>query len=251
MSIFNHPLIVAARTGDSDALSQLLDTEKFALSTYALEVAAANGHANCVDILIPFSEPDQNDSRALERAAEKGHAQCVERLIPVSDMTHCKALERAAMHGHTQCVRLLKDVSNVSENQQALYWAVNINNLEIVNLLLTVVDATWGDSLALTAAATKGYVQIVEALLPHSDANAKNAQAILCALQTDNSACVDLLYPHTDIPSFLSTLHTISPKFEKMLNDAQYKWAAKNQNSVLKGVTEEVARHKPTVGRKL
>jgi len=251
MSTFNHPLVVAARTGNSDALTQLLSTERFALSTYALEVAAENGHANCVDILIPFSEPDQNDSRPLERAAEKGHTQCVERLIPVSDMTHCKALERAAMHGHTQCVRLLKDVSNLYENRHALYWGAITNNLEIVTLLLTVMDAKWGESLALTSAAAKGHTRIVEALLPHSDANAKNAEAMLCALQTDNSACVDLLYPYTDIPAFLSTLHGLSPRFEKMLNEAEYKWTAQNQNSVLHDVTEEVAQHKPTVARKL
>lgn len=74
-----------------------------------LILAARYGHVECVDALLPFFRPSQNQSSALAEAASNGHAQCVQSLIPHSDpssnfsLAICEAIE----NGHSHCVDLL------------------------------------------------------------------------------------------------------------------------------------------------
>ncbi len=82
---FHDPLVVAALADQSNDVARLISPSR-SLNSFALEKAAEKGYVECVKILIPVSEPDQDGSQALERAAQNGHAECVQLLIPVSDM---------------------------------------------------------------------------------------------------------------------------------------------------------------------
>lgn len=242
MNDFNTPLIAAARAGDAAEVARLIsDTPSW--NTVALEKAAERGHVECVKILIPVSQPAENDSFALWWAAEKGHTECVRLLIPVSDMTRCQALKSAANYGHTACVELLKDVSNLNENAEALCLAAGNNHIECVRLLLTVMDAKWGNQAALFSALQKGYAPIVELLLPYSDPNAENGLPMWMALRNADSACIDLLYPYADIEDLRQTIkhHQNELKYEQLLNEAQYRWEAKHQHTVLRKEIQGVA----------
>jgi hypothetical protein len=105
-------LIEAAKKGDVDALARALNDG--ANAGAALLGAAKNGHAECVKLLLPLSDPREFDSLALVRAASRGHVECVKILIPVSDpkAKGSWALLEAAQNGHAQCVALLLPVSD-------------------------------------------------------------------------------------------------------------------------------------------
>lgn len=95
----------------------------------ALMLAAENGHVECVELLIPISDPlaEYEDSNPLTTAAFNGHADCVKLLIPVSDPKSGNngALQWAALNGHVECVKLLIPVSDVERFRSRFkmrYW---------------------------------------------------------------------------------------------------------------------------------
>lgn len=238
MSIFFHdPLVMAARTGQADDVARLI-TPFYSLNSYALEKSAEKGHAECVQLLIPFSEPDQDDSQALLLAAQNGHTECVRLLIPVSDMEHCAALRSAAMNGHNDCVALLKDVSNLDANKEALVWAVNNHHIECVKMLITVMDVQQWDNMALISAVRNRDVEMVNVLLPH--ANATDGMALQIALENADCECIDVLYAVTDITALLNRLenHPRMHIFQKLLGEAEYKWTAQRQHALLTNETQ-------------
>jgi hypothetical protein len=108
-------LIEAVKRGDAvgvQGLIPLSNPKKH--DSYALRLAAINGHTQCVKLLIPVSNPKSNQNYALQMAAQRGHLQCVELLIPVSDAkaNDSAALQYAAYNGHHECVEVLYPVSN-------------------------------------------------------------------------------------------------------------------------------------------
>lgn len=61
-----------------------------------LHIAAGKGHKEIVELLIPFSDPMAEHSRALRHAAFNGHKEIVELLIPVSDVeAACEQLDES------------------------------------------------------------------------------------------------------------------------------------------------------------
>ena len=135
----NKKLIAAATGGDHKAIKRLLGqgANSMAGDSAALFLAADNGHAECVKLLIPLSDPKANESRALSWAAHNGHAECVKLLIPVSDINACsKSLGLAARFGHTECLRLLLPVSHPDDRPQALQDAIDYRNNECAKLLI-------------------------------------------------------------------------------------------------------------------
>lgn len=238
---FHDPLVVAARTGQADDVARLI-TPSYSLNSYALEKAAANGHADCVKLLIPVSEPDQDDSQALQIAAQNGHTECVKLLIPVSDMQNCTALRGAAMNGHSECVGLLKDVSNLQANKEALVWAVGNNHIECVKMLMAVMDVQAWDNMALISAVRNRYVDLVQLLLPHADAH--DGVALYIALDNADRECIDVLYPVTDVAALLKKMenHPRMHIFEELLGEAEYKWTAQRQHEVLTRETHGSAK---------
>jgi hypothetical protein len=116
----------AARVGDLSTLVCALKNGANPLAENdpgwsALHVAAYRGHARllptligAIDAALPLASAKQ---AALFLAAGEGHAACVELLLPLSDARAKNdsgetALMRAAANGHAECVRLLLPVSD-------------------------------------------------------------------------------------------------------------------------------------------
>lgn len=138
-----HLLFWAAENGNAEEIRRFIPL--FSLQTangQALRVAAANGHTECVELLIAVSDPTTYFA-ALHEAARKGHADCVQHLILVCDPKRKQSLPLrvAVANGHVKCVERLIPVS----------------------------DPKSDDSLALRIAATNGHTQCVELLYPVSE----------------------------------------------------------------------------------
>ena len=76
-----------------------------------IEVASANDRLQCLKMLLSRSELTHD--QALIRAAGEGHAECVQLLIPVSNpcARNSRALSSAVVSGNQRCVDLLLPVS--------------------------------------------------------------------------------------------------------------------------------------------
>lgn len=78
-------LLVAAHWGNATTVENLLRTwPKLDTSTQALLKASAEGHADCVRLLIPHANVTHSKSQALFNAVQNGHVECVKLLLPVS-----------------------------------------------------------------------------------------------------------------------------------------------------------------------
>jgi ankyrin repeat protein len=150
----NERLVQAAKFGDLSTLTQALE---------------GGAHAK------------ESDSSALQWAAERGHAECVKLLIPASDplVDNSMALRRAAKSGHAECVRLLVAVSDpLANNSEALCWAAENGHVECVIILLPASEPKMDNSYALRIAAHKGHADCVALLLPASDPLATDAKGL-------------------------------------------------------------------------
>lgn len=137
----DNKLFKSAADGDTHALAQLLslgaDPKEF--DSYALLLAARNGHTECVRLLIPISDPKAGKSLPLRWAAMYGHLECVRLLIPVSDPS--------------------------AEDSHALMNAMSCNHIECVKLLLPASLLAIGRGLLLETALDDGYADIVALFL--------------------------------------------------------------------------------------
>lgn len=91
------------------------------------DTAKAGDMSNMRDLLARGANPRSQDARALELAAENGHVECVELLLEVSDAKeqNSLALRLAAENGHAECVKVLLPASDAkAEEFLALRWAV-------------------------------------------------------------------------------------------------------------------------------
>lgn len=112
-------------------------------ATEALILATENNCPDCIELLIPFADCTVGDSQPLRLAAYYGHAECLKLLIPLSEPKNCNyALESAAKHGHSLCVEALIPISDVTANNcQALWLAAKYGHKECVGLLAPFGDA--------------------------------------------------------------------------------------------------------------
>jgi len=110
-------LVTAAKKGNLEQLKILIPLCNRSENTSALHHAAAQGHFQCVALLIPASDPKADDSWALQMAARYGRTQCVELLVPVSNPKAAdnQALRWAIETGQNHCVELLCDVSDSAQ----------------------------------------------------------------------------------------------------------------------------------------
>ena len=182
-----------AELGDLAGVASLLSLGSCSLAqaSKALCEAAENGHAECVKILIPFSDPKARDSEALVSAARKGHAECILLLIPVSDPRDedSQALCGAAENGHAECVKILIPLSDPKDkNSRALRWAACNGHAECVKLLIPVSDLT----SSLSMAARFDQAECVSLLIPESDVH-ERAKALQEAIEHLNHDCAKLL----------------------------------------------------------
>lgn len=202
----NEEVIVAAEEGQADLLKQLLVTacEPDAVYT-AIEMAAGNGHLECVEILIPLCANSGTHfplEKSLRWAAWAGRLECVKLLSSVADPKHNDsfALRQAAQHGQRDCVQYLIPLSNPKdEDSAALHEAASGGNIECVELLLPHTDPTSSRSRALFRAAEGGHAEIVKRLIPLSNPKADDSRALWMAAVNGHLECVRLLVPYSDV----------------------------------------------------
>jgi ankyrin repeat protein len=216
-------LIEAAGRGDKAAVGSLtaqgakgFAREKGGLT--ALMLAAIMGHAECVELLLPVSDPlatDWEGKSALCHAAKKKRAGVVRALLAASDPSQktpqgVTALMLAAEENSAECVELLLPVSNAKETAEegktALHLAAYHRAAAAVRALLPASDPLakdcWG-ATALMLAAAMGSPECVELLLPSSRVNERSRlgdTALAHALSLCSSAkTLELLLPLSDL----------------------------------------------------
>ena len=98
----------------------------------ALHWAAYKGHADCVALLLPLSNPNLPDcygQTPLILAARVGHANCVRLLLPVSSTRHQDAYGLTALQyavrlsartGHSDCAQLIAPYLRTQTEQDDL-----------------------------------------------------------------------------------------------------------------------------------
>ena len=127
-------LAFAAEYGDVPHVLRLLSegVDAKADDSWALRLAASNGHTECVRLLIRVSDPKAQNSAALVLAADRGGTECVEMLIQVSDPKtyNSQALQRAAKNEHLDVVDLLFEVSDPRKALQQIVEDFNKFNMQ-------------------------------------------------------------------------------------------------------------------------
>lgn len=129
-----------AKIGDIEGVIRLLALRAYSRThaSKALCEAAGNGHAECLKLLIPASDPKANGSRALSLAAVQGHVECVKILIPLSDpkANHSEALRLAATNCHVDAFKLLLCVSDpLIEMKGILSMAIGYGQTSILAIM--------------------------------------------------------------------------------------------------------------------
>lgn len=205
--------------------------------TQHLLEAATTGKVDEVRRLLPISDPLFKCSGALRMAAQEGHWECVQLLIPVSDPRALEeetleagtvletALELAAMHGHLACVRLLIPVSNPRTHQSGALVGAAINgHVACVKELIPVSDPKSSNSLALQCAAFHGHHNCVDVLFAFSDPDAALEKLQPISFEIRWAYLADKIQRHrvweqrqtlVEEVSFHHA-HTISPKTRKI-----------------------------------
>lgn len=101
------------RSGNIEGVQRFLNSNPLQSDMQKMiEVAAVNDRLQCLRMILSCSE--MTHDRALVLAAGQGHAQCVELLIPVSNpcARNSGALSSAVVSGNQRCVDLLLPVSD-------------------------------------------------------------------------------------------------------------------------------------------
>lgn len=166
-------LVASAEAGNAALTLELLAMGADPLydGSTPLRMAASNGHLECVKMLLPISNPDDESSYALQLAARNGHAECLRVLIRACDpeADWALALRWAAREGQVECVRLLIPVTHSKSNfDLALYLAAENGRAECVEMLIPAsnsMDENNGRSSALEVAALHGHLECVKQLL--------------------------------------------------------------------------------------
>lgn len=142
-------LLSAASTGETACVKRLVERiianksrEHMALLVRAAEIAAQNGHAECLCALI-MSLGDSallsNLAHAFEYAVKQGHIECLSVLLDcgfnVTDKGQ-SALAVAAGHGHRECLQLLLTRGICAQRDYALWEANRAGFKECVSILL-------------------------------------------------------------------------------------------------------------------
>ncbi|HZZ64976.1 MAG TPA: ankyrin repeat domain-containing protein [Candidatus Baltobacteraceae bacterium] len=185
----NREFLAYAKTGDTAQLRAMLDAgaDPATENSRALQIAAANGHVEIVDMLLEDrrAEPAALESVALRWAVENGHTVIVHALLRDGradpGANDCIAFGIAAGKGYTDIVHvMLRDprVDPAAFGSTALWLAAENGHTEVVRMLLD--NGCADPNGALYAAAIKGHVAIVRALLadPRTDPADENSRSL-------------------------------------------------------------------------
>ncbi len=220
-------LLDAARIGDAATIQSVLASKPAAtakardpLGNTALMLAAANGHPECVKILLkPCGARWVNNEGmdALMVAAQAGHADCVPALMGcgLAERVNSRrlgastALTLAAAHGHSDVLELLIPASNPDhqdkEKRTALILAARGGHLDCVKQLDLVTDRRKIDEFghtAFLAAIYEDQPECVRYLMQHEDLNSYAhywCTPLMFAIRSWSHKCVPVLRPYSDI----------------------------------------------------
>lgn len=195
-----HPLIVAAQTGDVAGVqhAHLIDQKTVEL---AVHWAAHNKHIACLEFLAAHAGVAHN-SWVLISAAANGDADVLQVLLPFSDPKTANSLAlRLALSGnHWTCVTLLKDVSHSCIGcSAALSNAVKKNDVEAFERLLPFARVDQHNTQALIHAAQLNYAHFIAPLIFISEPKLYNSTALLRAVENGHIECATLLLPYSDV----------------------------------------------------
>lgn len=198
----NLNLISHAKAGDARAVASLLalGVNPRGRESAALFEAAENGHADCVEILIPVSDPMAVNSRALRHAARAGHAAVVQLLMAVSDAKadHSRALAWAAQEGRVECLRLLIPASDpAAEDFRALRFAASGGHAECVELLIPFShEGAEAIGESLVSAAYYGHAECAKALMRSPASLSATPRALYMAMDIGHASVVAAMIAH-------------------------------------------------------
>lgn len=113
----NALLLVAARTDDIDATEKLISLTDAATHEMAMAEAARMGNTRFLECMISRLGFDANYNRALQGAAENLYIDCVVLLLPYSDPkdNHSRALRWAVYYENDELFDLLYPLSDSDE----------------------------------------------------------------------------------------------------------------------------------------
>lgn len=205
----------------------------------ALRKAATQGHTEYVKAILPFAEAEHETLWPAEVASLNGHASCLELLLPgnPNEYLNDHILIGAAEHGHLECVNLLLARNGCLKEARlgALCAALDNNQNKVVNRLLgdadtaiqckksvnPILDSITADNHAALAtllplcekdtiaphydemlflSVRNKTAKCLEILLRKSSA-CPTAEHLLEAVINDNEPCVKVLAPVVDLNS--------------------------------------------------
>lgn len=190
-----------------------------------LAMAAWADLPECVEALLPFSEPllpDGQGVTALMLAVTKGSERCARLLLPVSDpkqtdpwggtvfMRACLSRSRASESHSIACAKLLLPVSDPKqqdhERATALILASEQANPELLRWLIPLSDIAAVSNLgenALMRAASRGIIEnfspLLEAGLDPDAQDIGGRNAFMLSASQGYSQCCQVLAPLTNI----------------------------------------------------
>lgn len=170
--------------------------------------AAKHGKTSEIERLLPtLNSEDIERSDALREAAKNGHAQCVRLLADELNALNIFSVLEEVRHGDLACVReLICAIDSKVQHKNALYYATQQENVEMIEFLIPLSDPYAHRCLALRHAAENGKTECLKRLIPVSDPNAYNSQALRSTLIKQYMDCVEILYPVSNTTSVLEQL---------------------------------------------
>lgn len=192
----------AGLLGDSEALAAILSLGH--CSPEGCERAFINatqqGHARCVEQLIPFCDPRANDSLALRIAVITGSPECVKILIPHSNLEGEEpALLAATFRCRLDCIALLAPESSAEVNRKARELAAMYGFADALLLLISPqlgFVAELNGQQPLENAAKQGHAECVQLLLPVSPSLMDEPSPLREALHSGKAESLALMLAH-------------------------------------------------------
>lgn len=168
-------LLAAIENNDTGQMDTLIaNAHPKSDNNLALRTAAKQGRAQWVASLIAGSsfEPyNEYMTSALQLAAAEGHADCVDLLLPhAHPSTYASSCRRAALHAHKDIVHTLLPLVDDDQSQEIFSAAAHGGNIEIV-LIVEQKFAGLDYAKALKAASLGGHTQCVEYLVNKTTAH--------------------------------------------------------------------------------
>ena len=126
---------IAAENGHVECLHLLIEA-KCPIDEAVINIAASNGYVECLQLLLISKCP--LDKYAIINAARNGHVECLKLLVESGVRNYdneFNAFRHVVYNGHVDCVRYLIQ-NRIFEFPAAIWWAAESRHFDILQLLL-------------------------------------------------------------------------------------------------------------------